>query len=1038
MMRARYASYGGLLTVGLGCALAAVAREADFRYVATPAVTFEYHGPPDMRMPTAVTVARDGAVYVVDGVRDRIVVFDPDGTFRQAITAVDERPLKRPLSAKVDRAGVLWIADTGSARILARAPDGRLVREIHCPKPDGAAEEPAVTDVAVSEDRGTVWMTDNHNHYLVQFDVTSETFRFLGGLGEALGQLYHPFMLAGGRGGDILVSEPISGRVQGFSAAGQPVRSLGTFGVGIGNLYRPKGLAVDADGNVWVADGTMGVIQVFAPTGEVLDVVRDTAGAPLKLDTPCGIALDVGGNLYVAELMPNHVQKFTIAVNRQAPVQLPEAPPAGSLTQPRACTVCHLEWMQPLARGASTLLMSPPPNSREQPFVSRPTTCLSCHDGAVIDSRRLVWVEHGHETGLEPPPTMQVPPTLPLVEGRIMCRTCHSAHGAWRGSGAMATAIFLRTPNPASELCVACHVDMAGGRKAGMHPTGGMPWPVPAVLLQAGARTGPNPSELTCEVCHRAHGAVHDYLLVLGVESNQLCLVCHDRMRPGMFRAGGEAEHPLSPVVNAAQAAAVAEMGTMLGPGEKLICLSCHALHRAKQKQFLLADELTDGRMCLRCHAGRRSLLNTPHDLRKDFPDERDRLGLTPHTGGPCSACHLFHEYARTWENSAIDPGGRCITCHQPGRVAQAKVLGDVNHPPVGCTNCHNPHSEQYRPFLRNFPQVVCAACHAEQIRLTDGPHDVACAPAAWPPVAAATHDECLACHRPHGNEQTGLFRAGYAAGEERANGPCVACHPGVAQDSDDALTLLHPRRRHATATAPAAFDGEAITCPICHNPHRGGAAKPALLRVPPTANPQELCFTCHEEVANISAIGHAAPVLRAAGLDIDVCGPCHVLHGPPESVEPMLMWPHRLEYAGSASRPIRVANRYCVACHRAGGPAPEPEIATHPAVDMFNSTPPDTPSYLPLFNDAGDVDPHGSIACRTCHLTHGRRTPAPVPTGLDAITTLELRAREWHIRSFDARSVCVTCHGFDGLRRFIYFHDPKRRGGPLPTPPGP
>lgn len=1068
MIRVAQRARGTLLILGLACALLGSAALADnaWRYVASPALAFEYHGQPDLRMPTAVTVAEDGTVYVVDGVRDRILVFAPSGEFREEIVKVGEQPLARPISAKVDRAGVLWIADTGNGRVVARAPDGSLLREIVCPTPSGSATAPEVTDVAVSGDGRTVWLADNHNHHLVKFDLETKESRFLGGVGEALGQFYHPFMLAADAAGDVLlVSEPVGGRVQVYNAQGQAVSTLGTFGVDVGDLYRPKGIAVDGDGNVWVADGTMGVIQVFAITGNVLDMVRDATGAPLKLDMPCGIALDRDGNLYVAELTADRVRKFTIQVNPQAPVQLPSpAARVGGPAQPRACTVCHLEWMEPLARGESTLLLSPPSASPEQPYVSRPETCLSCHDGAVLDSRRLIWVEHGHRTGLAPPPTMAVPPSLPLVEGRIMCRTCHSAHGAWPGSGNVATAIFLRTPNPASELCVSCHANMAGGREAGMHPTGGMPWPVPEGLVKAGAKTGPNPRELTCQACHRAHGAVHEYLLVLGTESNQLCVTCHAQMRPGMFVEGGQAvvqssalqpsartvtvvqssalhssaEHPLSPVVNAAQAAAVREMGTTLGPGDRLICLSCHELHHAKGQQFLLAENLMEGTMCLRCHENRRTVLDTLHDLRQNFPAEQDRRGLTAQTGGPCSACHLFHEYARTPEASAIDPGGgKCITCHQAGGVAQAKVLGTANHPTIGCTQCHDPHSAQCSPFLRNAAHVVCSSCHAEQNRLDDGPHALARAPTAWPAVAAATRDACLACHRPHGSEETGIFRAGYVDGVDQADGACVACHPGAAPDSTGVLALLHPRdaaRLKGQPHLPLIIrdDTKYIACRTCHNPHSSGAADPALLRTEPEVSPQTLCFLCHGELAHIGAVGHAAQVLQGAGFAVDVCGPCHVLHDKPEAVELPLMWPQQLAYPQDTSQPVRAADRHCVACHRVGGPVAPPAIATHPPADMFNPTPPDAPGFLPLFNDRGEIDPQGTIACRTCHLTHGRSNPAPVPPELGKLTARELRAREWHIRSIGSDSVCMTCHGFDALRRFMYFHDPARRGGPL------
>ncbi len=1028
------AAHVGLWLAGLSTS-PAMAAEGQWRYVGTPVLTFEYREKPALYMPTGVAVAEDGTVFVADGVNDRILVFASDGAYREEIHDIGGQTLSRPISLKVDPAGLLWIADTGNGRILVCNPDGALAREIRVPQAPEAPRPPDITDVALSPDGRYVWAIDNDGHRLVQFDVAADAFRFLGQVGEALGQYYYPFMLTVNAAGDVLVAEPVSGRVQIHDATGRAVGSLGTFGVDLGELYRPKGIAVDRDGNVWVADGVIGVIQVFEPTGTILDVVRDAAGAPLKLDMPCGLALDRSGNLYVAELTANRVRKFAVAVDLQAAVQLPKRRTrVGGSAQSHDCTVCHLEWIEPLAQGVSTPLMAPP----QQPVESRPETCLSCHDGSVVDSRRRVWLEHGHRTDAVPPPTMNVPSFLPLDNGRIVCRTCHSAHGAGQPTGDIATAVFLRVPNKASELCASCHADKTRGREAGTHPTGGMPWAVPEVLLKAGARVGPNPRELTCQVCHTPHGAAHDHLLVLGTESNQLCLACHDQMRPGMFREGGRSEHPLSPVVNAEQATAVRDMGTMLGPDDRLICLSCHKLHHGKGERFLLADELTDGQMCLRCHDGKRAVLGTRHDLRESFPEERNRLGMTPHTGGPCSSCHLFHRYARAPEASPLDPGGgKCVTCHEAGRPAQTLVLGPVNHPTSGCTQCHDPHSEQYGRFLRNVGSVVCTTCHADHGGLRDGPHDLACTSASWPAVATATGDTCLACHRPHGSEETGLFRAGLAEGASGADAACLACHPGSAPHVESQVALLHPRDATRLSVAPdlplsTNDDQKQLACRTCHDPHHTATGDAKLLRIEAGGTSQQLCFNCHTEVAHIGAIGHAAQVLRAAGLDVAVCGPCHRVHGQPATVEAHLLWPRQLAYSTEATQPARVVDRHCLTCHHAGGPAPPPAIATHPAAEMFNPGQPDSPGFLPLFNDEGQVDPKGSIACRTCHLTHGRSRPAPVPPGLGRITTRELRAREWHIRSIGSESVCTTCHGFDALRRFMYFHDPARRGGPI------
>jgi hypothetical protein len=46
-------------------------------------------------------------------------------------------------------------------------------------------------------------------------------------------------------------------------------------------------------------------------------------------------------------------------------------------------------------------------------------------------------------------------------------------------------------------------------------------------------------------------------------------------------------------------------------------------------------------------------------------------------------------------------------------------------------------------------------------------------------------------------------------------------------------------------------------------------------------------------------------------------------------------------------------------------------------------------------------------------------------------------------VRPYVAPNVCSSCHGFDGLRRYLYFHDPQlrvaepatQRAGPVVSP---
>lgn len=1015
-------------------------------YAARLLLDFTYRRDSPMHLPTALAVGQDGAVFVADGVNDRILQFDRSGSLVAEIRQVGDENLSHPLNVHADDAGQVWIVDTGRQRVLVRAPDGSLVRVLQVGRGPNT-HAPDLTAALPLADGGRACVVDNDNQRLVFIDLQTGMQTAVGEPGEALGQFQYPFMLATGRGGDLFVSDVVNGRVQVFTAAGRPAGSIGSFGIDPGRLYRPSGVAVDRDGNVWIAEAVLGVVQVFTPLGEFLDVLRDIDGKTLRFEMPMGMAFDADGNLYVVELQADRVRKLAVSIDPRIPpperTRRPRASLAGN--QAQACTVCHIEWLEPFSQGQGTALAEAPASTKEEPAVSRAGMCLSCHNGSVADSRRRVWQEHGHRTDVQPPADMQVPRNLPLVDGRVACRTCHTAHATGTPTGDIKTSVFLRVPNAASELCRACHPDKTRGPELGTHPTGGMPWPVPQTIVDAGGRVGPNPRELTCQVCHTPHGATHDHLLVMGAESNQLCLTCHEQMRPGMFREGA-AEHPLSPITTPAQAAAVRDLGTRLGPEDRLICLSCHKLHHGKGKRFMLADELHDGAFCLRCHEDRRDLLDSPHDLRRDFPEEKNRLGMTPESGGPCSACHLFHRYARAPEASELDPGGgKCITCHQPERVGQAKVLPPIIHPKARCSECHNPHHPGAGNFLPSKPAEMCAKCHQDQATLAGGLHDVSRSPSAWPAASVEARDACLACHRPHGTVETGLSRVAAAAGVSGPDAGCVACHPEAAPDAASKIALHHPRDAAKLKSDPglplttAPDNNREIACRTCHDPHRGSDGVKPLLRVAAGTSAQVLCTTCHPDAAHIGSIGHGMEPLRSAGLEPAVCGPCHVLHAQPGSLEPRYLWPAQFvpppTTQPAATSTPELVDRHCTVCHREGGPVAPPAIATHPRVDMFNATRPGEPGYLPLFNARGEVDPQGMHSCHTCHLTHGRQAPAPVPENAQSITQRELRARQWHLRSFGAGAVCSTCHGTDALRRFMYFHDPARRGGPITTP---
>ena len=602
------------------------------------------------------------------------------------------------------------------------------------------------------------------------------------------------------------------------------------------------------------------------------------------------------------------------------------------------------------------------------------------------------------------------------------CLECHNPHDTQHGE-------FLR--DNASALCLRCHEKLAGGVATGMHPLGHMKNPIPQELIDAGAMIGPDRNELTCTVCHSTHHAENAPLLVLSRNANRLCLACHAEKAEQHASAGVFPKHALQPVMNESQKAVVASWNGRIGAGDELLCVSCHHVHGAEPNAHLLAFKPKYGETCIACHPNEASVFGTSHDLLTNFPAEKNTAGMTPRDAGTCSACHLAHGYPRERVVREGDPAGQCLCCHSPGKLGEKKLVGGIDHPKTRCTECHNAHAREHGAYLAKPEAELCGGCHADQMRLVGGPHDLAQAknPDKWNATARKQGGLCLPCHVPHGGERADLFRV--ARGESVGNHDevCLACHTDAAWNAAG-VGAIHPQKiapdekKVPLALVPTDAAGNLrMGCRTCHNPH-GGAAPVHLARVKPDEPTHALCLHCHADKDFIRFTGHAPDRLSQLGLDTDSCKPCHAMHADRNGVWGQMLSPRFLSDRCEGVNGCVP----CLTCHHAGGPAPVRQVATHPEMVMMNINQPGEPAYLPLFNAAGREDPQGQVVCRTCHVSHGRYDLLKRRAENPNMTADEQHAMRMQVRPFVAPNVCTACHGEEARARFLHFHDAEWR----------
>ena len=268
----------------------------------------------DFKDPSDVAVSKNGRIYVVDGVNNKIKVFDSDG---RPLSSFGEGgdgkgQFGYPLGIDVDNSGTIYIADSGNHRVQIFNPDAVFSAEIDLPGKDGKPADP--TDVAVDTSRKRMYVVDNDNHRVFFYDLSTLKFiKTAGEPGEQELMFRYPFFIALNKEGDLNIVDVINTRVQVVAPDGAFVTYIGGWGVEKGEFFRPKGVAVDTSDRIYVSDSYMGVIQVFDTWGEFRGVVGDSKmNTVRKFKTPVGVFIDTRNRLYVVEMMAQRVGVYRI------------------------------------------------------------------------------------------------------------------------------------------------------------------------------------------------------------------------------------------------------------------------------------------------------------------------------------------------------------------------------------------------------------------------------------------------------------------------------------------------------------------------------------------------------------------------------------------------------------------------------------------------------------------------------------------------------------------------------------------------------
>jgi DNA-binding beta-propeller fold protein YncE len=202
--------------------------------------------------PAAVTVDRQGAVWVVDRGESRVLKLNAEGKVLLLVGSSGSRPgyLRKPRGLAVTGDGTVYVADTGNDRVQAFNSEGVFLNVVT----SGAGSTELRSPIAITVDgQGILYVASDSYKTIFSFSSDGKFLRVIGDPGPGRGRLETPVDLLV-NGNELFVLDGGTGDVKVFSLGGDFLRQFGARGEGRGDFRKPSSITLLDATRLIVAD----------------------------------------------------------------------------------------------------------------------------------------------------------------------------------------------------------------------------------------------------------------------------------------------------------------------------------------------------------------------------------------------------------------------------------------------------------------------------------------------------------------------------------------------------------------------------------------------------------------------------------------------------------------------------------------------------------------------------------------------------------------------------------------------------------------
>jgi len=264
--------------------------------------------PKSMLKPYGVTVFGN-KIYVCDIGLKGIVIIDIEKHTFEYFIPKSRGTLKLPISCFIDKKGYLYVADGNRRQIVVFDDAGKYINAF------GEKENFKPTDVVVTND--TIWVANVKNHH-IEIYKNDSTYRHLSYFPEIEhgneAYLNQPTNLVVTQN-SVYVTDFGSFKVKVYNHQGDFIGSIGSYGKNFGQFARPKGIAVDKELNLYVVDAAFQNVQIFNKEKQLLMFFGGGYNGPGAMSLPAKVTIDYNNKKYFEQYVdPQYRIKYLIFV----------------------------------------------------------------------------------------------------------------------------------------------------------------------------------------------------------------------------------------------------------------------------------------------------------------------------------------------------------------------------------------------------------------------------------------------------------------------------------------------------------------------------------------------------------------------------------------------------------------------------------------------------------------------------------------------------------------------------------------------------